>query len=666
MATDKVNGKSRSDQELRYLTLLAGQYPTIRAASREIISLSALLQLPKGTEHFVSDIHGEYEAFLHVLRSASGSIRRKIEETFAASMTTEERRQLATLVYYPRRKLPLIVKELQDGRDEWFRLTLFRLVTLCRVSARKYTRAAVRAAMPADLDYILEELLYEQESTGDREEYYDVIVQSILDTERARDFIIAFCELIQRLSVAHLHIIGDVYDRGPGSHIIMDTLLDYHSLDFQWGNHDIVWMGAAAGSAACMANVLRVSLRYANLQTLEDGYGVSLLPLAAFAMEAYAQDPCNQFAPKVDPSQEYTRHELRLMAQMQKAIAIIQFKLEGQLITRRPLYRMADRLLLDKIDLQRGIVLLDGREYQLNDTHFPTVNPANPFALSPAENNVVEKLLMAFANSEKLQRHVRLLYARGGMYLVHNGNLLYHGCIIMNGDGTFKEVNVTGTPCSGKALMDRAERLVRQGYFATDPLLKQAGQDMMWYLWSGADSPLYGKDKMATFERAFLDDTGTHRETMDPYYDLRDREETACKILQEFGLDTATAHIINGHVPVRVRRGESPVKAGGKLLVIDGGFAKAYQARTGIAGYTLIHNSYGFLLASHLSFESTQTTIEEGAGSHSRTEILEQTVARMRIKDTDDGKKLRRRIEELQQLVKAYRDGLIKENGQNA
>jgi fructose-1,6-bisphosphatase-3 len=665
MTTASQTAPSLDAQDLRYLTLLAVQYPTIRAASVEIISLNALLQLPKGTEHFVSDIHGEYEAFLHVLRNASGSISRKIEETFAASTTESERRQLATLVYYPRRKLPLILKQLQDGRDEWLRQTLFRLITLCRVASRKYTRAAVRSAMPPDLADLLEELIQEQESTGERQEYYDNIVQSILDAGRARDFVVAFCELIQRLSVAHLHVIGDVYDRGPGAHIIMDTLLDYHSLDVQWGNHDIVWMGAAAGSAACMANVLRVSLRYANLETVEDGYGISLLPLAAFAMEAYAQDPCRQFAPKVDPSQEFTRNELRLMAQMQKAIAIIQFKLEGQLIKRRPQYQMADRLLLDKIDFERGAVCLDGREYPLNDTHFPTVDPADPYALSPAESIVVEKLLMAFANSEKLQRHVRLLYARGGMYLVHNNNLLYHGCIIMNRDGSFKEVGVAGAPCHGREFMDRAERLVRQGYFATDAAQKQAGQDMMWYLWSGADSPLYGKDKMATFERTFVDDPLTHRETMDPYYDLRDREETARNILREFGLDPDTAHIVNGHVPVRVRRGESPVKAGGKLIVIDGGFAKAYHERTGIAGYTLIHNSYGFLLASHLSFESTQTAIEEGVDSHSRTEILEQTVTRMRVKDTDRGRQLRRRIVELQQLVQAYRDGLIKENSQS-
>ena len=661
MAEFRSNSE-RDEQNLRYLTLLATQYPTIRAASTEIISLSALLQLPKGTEHFVSDIHGEYEAFLHVLRNASGSIRRKIEEIFAGNTTAVERRQLATLVYYPRRKLPLILSE-RGQDDAWLHLTLSRLIILCRIASRKYTRAAVRAGMPPDLVDILEELLHEHESIAERQEYYDVILQSILDAGRAPDFIIALCELIQRVSVAHLHVIGDVYDRGPGAHIIMDTLLEYHSLDFQWGNHDIVWMGAAAGSAACMANVVRVSLRYANLQTLEDGYGISLLPLAAFAMETYAPDPCKQFQPKVDPAQEFTANELRLLAQMQKAIAIIQFKLEGQLIQRRPEYHMSDRLLLDKIDFERGVIRLEGQELPLNDTCFPTIDPQEPYALSPAEKNVVKKLLLAFANSEKLQRHVRLLFARGGMYLIYNNNLLYHGCIIMNADGSFKVVDVTGAPCRGKTLMDRFERLARQGYFADDAAQRQAGQDIMWYLWSGADSPLYGKDKMATFERAFLDDRATHRETMDPYYDLRDRETTADSILREFGLDPQSAHIINGHVPVRVRHGESPVKAGGKLLVIDGGFAKAYHERTGIAGYTLIHNSYGFLLASHLSFESTQTAIEESTDSHSRTEILEQNTMRMRVKDTDRGERLRRRIDELQQLVQAYRSGLLKENG---
>jgi fructose-1,6-bisphosphatase-3 len=516
--------------------------------------------------------------------------------------------------------------------------------------------------MPADFAYVMEELLYEQESLSNREAYYDSIIEAIISTGRAGAFIIAMAHLIQRLAIAHLHIIGDVYDRGPGAHIIMDTLLDYHSLDFQWGNHDILWMGAAAGSAACMANVLRVSLRYANMETLEDGYGISVLPLATFALDLYGNDPCEQFQPKLSGPEEYTENEIMLLARMQKAIAVIQFKLEGQLIQRHPEYQMNDRLLLDKIDLDAGTVCLGQREYPLTDQNFPTLDPGDPYRLTRAEQVVVEKLLLAFGNSEKLQRHVRFLYAKGGMYLTYNGNLLYHGCLLMNRDGTFKEIGVTGERLAGPAFLDAVERMARQAYFATDPEQKQSGKDMLWYLWSGADSPLFGKDKMATFERYFIEDDQTHQESKDPYYDLRDREDVCRFILEAFGLDPDTGHIINGHVPVRVKKGESPVKANGKLLVIDGGFAKAYQAKTGIAGYTLIYNSYGFLLAAHLPFASTQKAIEEGLDLHSETEILERNRSRIWVKDTDRGREIQRQIDELQQLLDAYRAGLIKQS----
>lgn len=650
------------ERELRYLKLLAKQYPSIRAASTEIINLTAILHLPKGTEHFVSDVHGEYEAFLHVLRNGSGSIKRKIEEQFSHTLVEREKRELATLIYYPRQKLPLILKGLKGDEAEWYRITLFRLIKMCRIVSSKYTRATVREALPEDFAYIIEELLHEQESISNRQEYYEAIIEAIIETGRARAFIIAMSELIQRLAIAHLHVIGDVYDRGPGAHIIMDRLMAYHSLDFQWGNHDIVWMGAAAGSAACMANVVRLSLRYANMETLEDGYGISVLPLATFALDVYGDDECRHFMPRTAGDEEFTENEKRLMARMQKAIAMIQFKLEGQLIQRRPEYKMDDRLLLDKIDFERGTVCVEGKEYALKDTSFPTVDPQNPYRLTAQEKAVVEKLQLAFANSERLQQHVRLLYAKGGMYLVFNGNLLYHGCIIMNEDGSFKRITVDGRPYGAKAFMDRAERMVRQGYFSTDPEQKEAGLDMIWYLWSGADSPLFGKDKMATFERYFIDEVETHVEAMDPYYDLRDREETARQILAEFGLDPETGHIVNGHVPVKVKKGESPVKAGGKLLVIDGGFSRAYQKKTGIAGYTLIFNSYGFLLASHLSFDSTQKAIEEGEDVHSKTERLERKVMRIRIKDTDRGKRILQQIAELQRLLEAYRAGLIKES----
>lgn len=648
------------EKDLRYLRLLARQYPSIQAASTEIINLSAVLHLPKGTEHFLSDIHGEYEAFLHVLKNGSGSIKRKIDEIFADTLMERDKRHLATLIYYPEQKLPLILKEVED-EDEWYRIALFRLIKMGRVVSSKYTRARVREALPGDFATIIEELLHEQESIQNRQEYYNSIIDTIISTGRARGFIEAMAELIQRLNIAQLHIIGDVYDRGPGGHIIMDTLMAYHALDIQWGNHDIVWMGAAAGSEACIANVIRVCLRYSNVETLENGYAISLLPLASLAMDTYGDDPCRQFVPKLTAGQEFTRNELALMSRMHKAITIIQLKLEGQIVMRRPHYRMEDRLLLDKIDYEKGTVCLDGREYELIDSNFPTVDPDNPYELTEPEKNVVERLKLSFSNSEKLQRHARFLFARGSMYLVYNGNLLYHGCIPMNADGSFRAFKVDDQEFRAKAFMDRVERLARQGYFAGDPAQKQYGLDAMWYLWSGSQSPLFGKDKMATFERTFIADEATHQETKDPYYDFRDKEETARRILEEFGLDPETAHIINGHVPVRVKRGESPVKAGGKLFVIDGGFSRAYQDKTGIAGYTLIYNSYGLLLASHQAFESTQKAIEKELDIHSSTQILETNFARIRVKDTDIGRDIQRRIDELQHLLAAYRAGLIKE-----
>ena len=648
------------EKELRYLRLLARQYPSIRAASTEIINLSAVLQLPKGTEHFLSDIHGEYEAFLHVLKNGSGSIKRKIDEIFSDTLMEQDKRHLATLIYYPEQKLPLILKEVED-EDEWYRITLFRLIKMGRVVSSKYTRARVREALPGDFAAIIEELLHEQESSQNRQEYYNSIIDTIISTGRARAFIEAMAGLIQRLNIAQLHIIGDVYDRGPGGHIIMDTLMAYHAVDIQWGNHDIVWMGAAAGSEACIASVIRVCLRYSNVETLENGYAISLLPLASLAMDTYGDDPCHQFAPKITAGQEFTRNEVALMSRMHKAITIIQLKLEGQILMRRRHYRMEDRLLLDKIDYENGTICLDGREYSLIDSHFPTIDPDNPYALTEAEKNVVDRLKLSFSNSEKLQQHARFLFAKGSMYLVYNGNLLYHGCIPMNKDGSFRAFKVDGQEFKARAFMDRVERLARQGYFAADPVQKQYGLDAMWYLWSGSQSPLFGKDKMATFERTFIADAASHRETKDPYYDYRDREETARRILEEFGLNPDTGHIINGHVPVRVKRGESPVKAGGKLFVIDGGFSKAYQDKTGIAGYTLIYNSYGLLLASHQAFESTQKAIEEELDIHSSTQILETNFARIRVKDTDTGREIQRRIDELRHLLAAYRAGLIKE-----
>jgi fructose-1,6-bisphosphatase-3 len=649
-----------TEKELPYLKLLAKQYPTIQAAATEIINLNAILNLPKGTEHFVTDIHGEFEAFLHVLRNGSGSIKRKIEETFADTLPAKEKRSLATLIYYPEQKIPLTLKTVEN-EDEWYRLTLFRLIKMCRIVSSKYTRSKVRKALPPAFAYIIEELLHEQESADNKQEYYQSIIETIIATGRAKDFIIALSKLIQRLVIDRLHVIGDVFDRGPGAHIIMDALMDYHDVDIQWGNHDIVWMGAAAGSEACLANVIRNALRYSTVETLENGYGINLLPLASFAVDTYGNDPCVHFRPKPLRTEEYTENELRLMAQMHKAITIIQLKLEAQIIKRRPHYLMEDRLLLDKIDYTKGIVHLEGKAYPLLDTHLPTIDPAQPYKLTQQEQNVVERLKLSFTHSERLQKHVRFLYARGSMYLVYNGNLLYHGCIAMNEDGSFMAFRVGGEEFAAKAFMDRTERLARQGYFADDLEQRQYGQDAMWYLWSGAQSPLFGKDKMSTFERYFIADKSTHEEKMNPYYDFRDNEETARRILQEFGLDPDSAHIINGHVPVKVKKGERPIKAGGRLFVIDGGFAKAYQSKTGIAGYTLIYNSYGLLLAAHDPFESTQKAIEEERDIHSKTEIVETNYTRIRVKDTDLGREMQQQIHDLQRLLHAFRIGLIKE-----
>jgi len=650
-----------SESEMRYLTLLSKQYPTIRSASTEIINLSAIMELPKGTEHFISDIHGEYEAFSHVLRNGSGSIKRRIEEVFDFTLNEQERKHLATLIYYPEKKLPEILKTV-DNPSEWYRKTLFQLVKLCRIYSSKYTRSKVRKALPEDFNYVIEELLHEQESTRNRQQYYSSIIKTIIETDRADAFITALAHLIQRLTVSRLHVIGDVYDRGPGAHVIMDELMEYHAVDFQWGNHDIIWMGAAAGSAACIANVIRVSLRYANMETIENGYAISMLPLISMAVDVYGDDPCDQFRPR-EAAEQFTEQEQLLMARMQKAISIIQFKLEGQIIKRRPQFQMDDRLLLDSIDFDSGTVTVGGKKYPMKDMNFPTIDLENLYELSDAENAVMERLKLSFKNSERLQRHVRFLFSKGSMYLVKNGNLLFHGCIPMTEEGELRHFMLGNEDHGPKAFMDRLERLARQGYFAKDnPEKKQYGMDTMWYLWTGAQSPLFGKDKMATFERYFIDAEETHAEYMNPYYKFRIDSDVASEILKEFGCDPDEGHILNGHVPVKVKKGENPVKAGGKLIVIDGGFAKAYQDKTGIAGYTLIYNSWGLLLAAHEPFESTEKAVEEEVDIHSQTRILEKNTKRIRVADTDTGLKLKRQIEDLKRLLKAYRSGAIKES----
>jgi fructose-1,6-bisphosphatase III len=650
------------ESQLHYLQLLARQYPSIRAASTAIVDLNAQLNLPKGTEHFVSDVHGEYEAFRHVLKNGSGSIKRRIDEVFGSSLSAGEKRTLATLIYYPEAKLPLILKSVAD-QAEWYRTTLMQLIKLGRDISGKYPRARVRSFLPDDLAGIIEELLQEQEHIRDKAEYYQSIIETIISTDSARTVIVALVELIQRLAIARLHVIGDIYDRGPAADLILDTLINYHSVDLLWGNHDILWMGAAAGSDACIANVIRIALRYGNVTTLEHGYGISLLPLASFAVDIYGDDPCQQFLPPPADEDDAGGDERRLVGQMHKAITMLQLKLEAQIILRRPQFQMEDRLLLDKIDHHSGTVRLNGTAYPLLDHHFPTIDPRQPYELTAREKGVIERLRLSFTSSTRLQQHTRFLFSKGSMYLVYNGNLLYHGCIPMNDNGSFKAVQVDGQVVAGRALMDRLDRLARQGYFATDnPARKQEGMDIMWYLWSGAHSPLFGTEKMATFERYFISDKATHVEKRNAYYVFRDQEETARQILQEFGVIPDSGHIINGHVPVMVKRGESPVKANGKLLVIDGGFAKAYQKETGIAGYTLVYNSYGLILAAHHPFESAQKAIEEELTIDSTTQILERNDVRIRVKDTDLGRSIQRQIDDLRSLLTAYRGGLIQES----
>lgn len=641
-----------------YLKLLAEQYPSIPAASTELINLSAIMNLPKGTEHFVSDIHGEYEAFHHVLKNGSGSIRRKIDELFEDSLMEQEKRTLATIIYYPEKKLSLLL-EGKDNSHEWYRIILFRLIKIARYVSLKYTRSMVRKAIPGDFQYILEELLHEQESLETKYEYYKSIVNTIIETQRAGAFIIAISKLIQRLSISHLHIIGDIFDRGPGAHIIMDTLLSYHKVDIQWGNHDILWMGAAAGSKACIANVIRIALKYANTQTLEHGYGVSLLPLASLAMEVYGDDPCTCFTTRA--GDDITVNEKLVLARMHKAITIIQLKLEAAVIKRRKSFDMADRIFLDKIDREKGVVVIDGKEYALTDSSFPTLQEKNPLKLTPEERAVIDKLKSACIHSDRFQSHARFLFTKGRMYLVHNNNLLYHGCILLNEDSSFYQYSIDGEKMGPREFMDYAEMVARQGFFSSVKKKKQYGRDMLWYLWSGKKSPLFGKDKMATFERYFTSEKKLMEEPKNRYYSLRDDEEVCKRILAEFGCDPDNSHIINGHVPVAVKKGESPVKANGRLIVIDGGFSKAYQAQTGIAGYTLVNNSWGYILVSHKAFESTTEAVEKDYDIYTHNMILEKAPVRMRVKDTDEGKDIQKKIDSLSLLLKAYRSGKIRE-----
>ena len=651
------------DLEFTLLKQLSKQWQNIAQASTEIINLNSILNLPNGTEHFLSDIHGEYEPFNHVVKNGSGSIRKKIDDEFGNALRDKEKKQLATLIYYPEEKLNLIVQE-EENIDDWYKITLHRLVQITKRVASKYTRSKVRKALPKDFSYVIEELITEKAEVANKEAYYNEIIHTIIRIGRAKQFITQLCYLIQNLVVDHLHIVGDIFDRGPGPHHIMDTLINHHSVDIQWGNHDISWMGAAAGSVPCIFSVLRFAVKYGNLDTLEEGYGINLVPLATFAMETYKDTDCSQFAIKYNTN--YNTKDLDLDTKMHKAITMILLKVEGQCIMRNPDFNMSKRLLLDKIDYEKKTVNIDGVDYEMTDCDFPTVNPERPYELTPEEEVVVERVLHAFTHCEKLQEHIRFLYAKGSLYKIHNDNLLYHGCMPFNKDGSFMEMKIGGKAYKGKQLYDVLDSYARKAYYSLDDMQeKHLGQDLLWYTWCGERSPVFGKDKMATFESYFVKDKSMSKETKNAYYELNDNEEMVDKILLEFGLDPAKSHIINGHVPVEVKNGDSPIKCNGKLLIIDGGFCRAYQSKTGIAGYTLIQNSHGMYIIAHEPFESKEKAVKEENDIVSDSMTVEIYGDRRRVADTDIGKELKVNIFYLEKLLAAYRSGAIPEKGTN-
>lgn len=654
-------------KNLRYLELLSHSFPTIAEASTEIINLQAILNLPKGTEHFLADIHGEHEAFQHILKNASGNIKRKVNELFGNTLRDSEKKDLCTLIYYPEEKLELVKLEEKDLKD-WYHITLHRLVAVCREVSSKYTRSKVRKSLPKDFSYIIQELLHERTEDADKAAYVNVIIDTIIATGRADDFIVALANVIQRLIIDQLHLLGDIYDRGPGAHIIMDTLVNYHRWDIQWGNHDMLWMGACAGNKACICNVIRLSLRYANLITLEEGYGINLVPLATFAMETYGDDPCIEFIPKLSGgAKDIDEKTHRLAAMMHKAIAIIQFKEEAAIIERHPEWKMSDRALFNNIDYKKGEITIDGVAYPLKSNMFPTIDPKHPNKLTEEEELLMNKLVHSFLISEKLQKHIRLLLQHGSMYAVYNNNLLFHASLPLNDDGSLKEVEVLpGQYYKGKELMETIEMLVRTAFQAdADAEEKTYATDYFLYLWCGPNSPLFDKSKMATFERYFIEDKKTHKEEKGNYFKLRESEEIIDQILAEFDVEGENAHIINGHVPVHVANGENPIKANGKLMVIDGGFSQAYHKETGIAGYTLVYHSRSFALVQHEPFSSAQDAIERGLDIKSTTQIVETISHRILVADTDKGKELNKQIADLKELLYAYSHGLLKEKDSN-
>ena len=641
-------------RDLAYLKLLAREYPTVKAASSEIINLMAIRGLPKGTEYFFSDLHGEYEAFIHLLRSASGIIREKISETFGYVISDEEEIALANLIYYPEKNLMLARKEGKLNED-WQKVMIYRLVRICKEASSKYTRSKVRKKMPPDFAYIIDELLHVDYNDENKKVYYDEIIHSIIEIGMGTEFIKALCYLIQNLTIDNLHIIGDIFDRGPRADFIMDELMQFHDVDIQWGNHDVSWMGAATGNLACICNVLRIAIRYNGFDLLEDGYGINLRPLSMFAARVYKDDPCTRFLPKILDENIYDAVDPGLAAKMHKAIAVIQFKVEGQIVKRRPEFHMDERTHITVIDFEKGTVSIRGKDYKMLDMDLPTVDPKDPLKLTKEEEELVHNLCMSFKHSSTLHRHIRFIYSHGGMYKCCNSNLLYHGCIPMKENGEFDELNLNGIIYSGKRLLDYIEDAVKMAYFLPeDDASKEWYQDFMWYLWCGPKSPVYGKDNMATFEGYFVADKAVAKENMNPYYKLSEKEEFCDKILKEFGLPLEGSHIINGHVPVKLKDGESPIKGNGKLYVIDGGLSKSYQPKTGIAGYTLIFNSRHLALAEHKPFDRNHENTP-------KVTIVEKMQKRVMVADTDTGKMLAEKIADLKELVAAYRGGIIKE-----
>ena len=641
-------------RDLAYLKLLSREYPNIRAAASDIINLQAICGLPKGTEYFFSDLHGEHEAFIYLLRSSSGIIREKIRETFGHIISEEDEVRLANLIYYPEKMINQI-KQANEYTEDWQKTAVYRLVQICRKVSSKYTRSKVRKKMPKEFSGVIDELLYVDNTDDNKTEYYSELINTLIDVRVADSFIVAICSLIRSLTIDNLHILCDIFDRGPRPDIILEELMHFHDVDIQWGNHDISWMGAATGNRACICNVLRMALGYNGFDVLEDGYGINLRPLSMFAERVYRDDPCTCFLPQILDKNIYDAVDPKLAAKMHKAIAVLQYKEEGQIIKRHPEYGMEERILLSAIRYDRGTVTIDGKEYPMRDMNFPTVDPADPLRLTDEEEELLHTLELSFRHNARLHEHVRFLYSNGSMYKCCNSNLLYHGCIPMTENREFDGLMVGGKMYRGKELMDFIDTQVKNAYFLPeDAPEKEACRDFMWYLWNGAKSPVFGKDKNRSFEHYFIEDPEVMRETMNPYYQLSEEEETCDMILKEFGLPTKGSHIINGHMPVKIKSGETPIRAGGMLFIIDGGLSKAYQERTGIAGYTLIFNSHHLALAEHKPFDPERERTP-------KVYIVEKMQKRITVADTDEGKELAGRIEDLKELLKAYRSGLLKE-----